>query len=143
MDKFKIFDIRNPNGSINSGEKQYLYCLFRPLEEKTYKFEVKIKVFDIYRLIQDLVITLEGKGFTNRPNQALTKEIEDIPRQRSLVSNFGSKVFFSIEEIDFGELEPEQCEHRIIILYNLSNVNRLNFKFKTTGLIWLEINFFK
>jgi len=35
---FKVFDIKNPQGTLNPGEKQYLYCLFRPLEEKLYQF---------------------------------------------------------------------------------------------------------
>ena len=45
-------------------------------------------------------------------------------------------MFFSIEEIDFGELEKGKTEHRMIILYNQSTTHKLTFKFKKTGLIW-------
>lgn len=55
------------------------------------------------------------------------------------MSPIGSKVFLSIEEIDFGELAPGKSEHRIIILYNLSQTNKLKFRFKKTGLICSDI----
>ena len=45
------------------------------------------------------------------------------------------KVCFSLEEIDFEEVDIEDKEHRILILYNLSDVNKLSFSFKNTGLV--------
>lgn len=30
--QFNVFDIQNPQGSLLPNEKQYLYCLFKPLE---------------------------------------------------------------------------------------------------------------
>lgn len=45
------------------------------------------------------------------------------------MSTIGSKVCFSIEEIDFGKLLPGKAAHRIIILYNLSKTNKLHFDF--------------
>jgi hypothetical protein len=45
------------------------------------------------------------------------------------VSPIGSKVFFSIEEIQFGELHPLKSAHRLIILYNLSTVKKFSYDF--------------
>jgi len=47
-------------------------------------------------------------------------------------------VFFSIEEIDFGELESGKSEHRILLLYNVSKTNRFSFKFNQTGLVCMD-----
>lgn len=38
-------------------------------------------------------------------------------------------MFFSIEEIDFGELVPLKSAHRMIILYNLSQTKKFNYDF--------------
>jgi hypothetical protein len=50
------------------------------------------------------------------------------------VSPIGSKVFFSIEEIDFGKLLPGKAAHRMIILYNTSDHNKLNYDFGASNL---------
>jgi hypothetical protein len=42
---------------------------------------------------------------------------------------------FSIEEIDFGEVDPEIPSKRIVILYNMSSTQKLNFEFFKTGLL--------
>ena len=42
---------------------------------------------------------------------------------------------FSVEEIDFEEVYPNEKEHRILILYNLSEYKKLSFNFKNTGLV--------
>lgn len=51
--------------------------------------------------------------------------------QRSIVSDVGSKVFFSIEDIDFEEMKPEETKYRLVILYNMSKDHSLNFDFPT------------
>jgi hypothetical protein len=135
MSKYKILDIKNPSGGLNSNEKQYIYLLFRPLEAKRYLFNIKVHVFDLYKTFQELNLKIEGFGYSKKPPAKKESELMEIPKQRSLVSPIGSNVFFSIEEIDFGELEPGASQYRIIILYNLSKSNKLNFKFKPTGLL--------
>lgn len=134
----EVFTISNPNNSLLPSEKQYLYCLFKPLEKKRYSFRISIQVYDFVKLTQTVEVTLEGDGYekerlTNKQSAKPIKNTEDIPGQRSLVSEIGSKVFFSIEEIDFGVLRPNQTSHRMIILYNLSKNTSLNFEFPTQG----------
>ena len=51
------------------------------------------------------------------------------------MSTIGSQVCFSLEEIDFGTVDVKEIEHRVLILYNLSENNKLSFSFKNTGLV--------
>ena len=60
---FKIFDVKNPSGTLSPNEKQYLYCQFRPLETKLYTFDLKIQVFDLFRPIDEILVKIEGSGF--------------------------------------------------------------------------------
>ena len=41
----------------------------------------------------------------------------------------GSKVFFSIEDVDFGVMKALSTKYRMIILYNMSKTHALNFDF--------------
>lgn len=56
------------------------------------------------------------------------------------MSSIGSKVCFSIEEINFGVLLPGKPAQRILLLYNLSKANKLQFDFSQSalqmGLTW-------
>lgn len=110
-------------------EKQYLYCLFKPLEQKSYYFDLIIEVSDIVKVIQEVKLSITGFGYAHHPQRRNQDELDEIPRQRSFVSSIGSKVFFSIEEIDFGELVPLKSAHRMIILYNLSNQKKFSYDF--------------
>lgn len=76
-----------------------------------------------------MTVKVDGLGYFMNPPKTISNQVQEIPSARSLVSPIGSKVFFSIEEIDFGELEYGKSEHRIILLYNLSTTNKFNFKF--------------
>ena len=40
-----------------------------------------------------------------------------------------------MEEIDFGDVNVNESEYRILILYNLSSTHKLSFSFKNTGLV--------
>ena len=40
-----------------------------------------------------------------------------------------------MEEIDFGDINVNESEYRILILYNLSDTNKLSYQFKNTGLV--------
>ena len=134
--KHKIFDIQNLSGNVNAGEKQYLYCQFRPLEKKLYNFKVNINVSDLFKQIDSIELKIQGSGYVKTKKEKPSMKKEELPSQRSLVSSIGSEVFFSIEDIDFGNIEPGKYEHRMIILYNISKTKKLGFNFKITGLIW-------
>ncbi|CAD8141208.1 unnamed protein product [Paramecium octaurelia] len=127
--QFNVFDIQNPQGSLLPNEKQYLYCLFKPLEQKTYYFELLVEVSDMVKVIQPVKLAIQGRGYANQPKNQVQKQAIEIPRQRSHQSPIGSKVFFSLEEIDFGELLPLKSAHRMIILYNQSADRKFTFDF--------------
>ena len=118
----------------------FIYCNFNPFEAKLYTFNVKVNVFDFdgneAQPPIDLVIL--GQGYANKPpKQKAQKKEGEYPSQRSTVSKYGSSVFFSIEEVDFGKMKPNTSEHRIIILYNSNNMQRLLYKInQNTPLIW-------
>lgn len=132
----KLLDIQNPSKTLNPGEKAYLYCLFKPSEAKRYDFELPIQVSDFVSVIQELKVTLTGSGYNLKPNKYDHAHHEEIPTQRSFVSQLGSKVFFSIEELDFGEVESQKPQYRLILLYNAHKSRRLTYDFFKTGLVW-------
>lgn len=73
-------------------------------------------MYDFNKEIQLIELTLTGNMLKN----SLKKEDKVIPFQRSMVSEVGSKVFFSIEEIDFGKMESNTTKYKVILLYNMS-----------------------
>ena len=77
---------------------------------------------------------MDCEGYFKHKNQVVASQ-EELPCQRSQVSTIGSQVCFSLEEIDFGLVKAQESEHRILILYNLSEESPLVFNFKNTGLV--------
>lgn len=72
---------------------------------KTYNFTVLVHVFDFNKEIQTIELRVQGKGFSG--NKPLVKAINrPTIGQRSNFSDVGTKVFFSIEDIDFEEMQP-------------------------------------
>ncbi len=61
---------------------------------------------------------------------------EDLPLCRANLNEFGSMAAFSLEEIDFGDLEKGEPSRRMVILYNLHATQKLKFEFSKTLLMW-------
>lgn len=134
---FRVFDIENPEGVLMPNEIQYLYTVFRPLECKNYKLDLPIKVSDIEGVVQKLSLKLNGIGYQGEENRP--KEVqfyEDLPKCRAHChADDELQAAFSIEEIDFGEVDPEVPSKRMVILYNMSQTQKLSFEFFKTGLL--------
>lgn len=134
---FRVFDIENPEGVLMPNEIQYLYTVFRPLESKHYKLELPIKVSDIEGVVQNINLKLNGIGYQDEKNKP--KEVqfyEDLPKCRAHCNSDDElQAAFSIEEIDFGEVDPEVPSKRMVILYNMSQTQKLSFEFFKTGLL--------
>lgn len=133
-----VFRIENPNYHLISGENHYLYCLYKPLIRKRYRFTVLVHVFDFNKEIQAIELAIEGQGTKQLPApvpalkpHARKPHAKPIPGQRTTVSEIGSKVFFSIEEIDFEEMAARETKYRLVILYNMSKDHALNYDFPT------------
>lgn len=134
---FRVFDIENPEGVLMPNEIQYLYTVFRPLESKKYRIELPIKVSDIEGVVQNISLKLNGVGYQGENNKP--KEVqfyEDLPKCRAHCNSDDElQAAFSIEEIDFGEVDPEVPSKRMVILYNMSQTQKLSFEFFKTGLL--------
>jgi hypothetical protein len=66
--------------------------------------------------------TLKVRGVGYHFEEKKPKELpfyEDLPKCRANINDVGSMSAFSIEEIDFGELEKGELSRRFVILYNL------------------------
>ena len=132
----KIFDVVKPDGVLGPYDKSYLQCQFKPLEAKLYQFNIPVIVSDFSGVIDTIVLNIEGRGYNTRPPKELANMREEIPTQRSFVSSIGSKVFFSIEEIDFGEVESQKPEYRLLLLYNAHEEKKLKYDFAKPTLAW-------
>ena len=127
-----VFKIENPNHFLLAGENHYIYCLYKPLIKKKYRFTVLVHVFDFNREIQTLSLSVDGTGIKEvKKHDEVGSISRPIPGQRTMVSEVGSKVFFSIEEIDFEEMQANETKYRMIILYNMAKDHSLNYDFPT------------
>ena len=135
---FRVFEIQNPEGTLLTNEIQFIYTLFRPLEAKEYFLDLPIKVTDIEGpSLETYTLRLRGYGYhyeTKKPEEPAF--YEDLPKCRSNLNDNGSLAAFSLEEIDFGELETGELSRRFVILYNLHPTQRLKFDFAKSGLMW-------
>jgi hypothetical protein len=73
---------------------------------------------------------VQGRG-TAQGKDVPVKASRPTIGQRNTVSEIGSKVFFSIEDIDFEKMEPEETKYRLVILYNMSKDRSLTYDFPT------------
>jgi len=132
-----VFDIENPEGVLMPNEIQYLYTVFRPLESRKYFLNLPIKVSDIEGIVQNISLKLNGVGYqgeANKPNEI--QFYEDLPKCRAHAKGDDElQAAFSIEELDFGEVDPEVPSKRMVILYNMSPTQKLSFEFFKTGLL--------
>jgi len=91
------------------------------LEAKDYSLDLPIKITDIDGSSADsYMLKLRGIGYHFEDKKP--KEVpfyEDLPKCRANLNEHGSMAAFSIEEVDFGELEKGELQRRFVILYNL------------------------
>lgn len=63
---------------------------------------------------------LTGQGYHYEDKKPIELPFyEDLPKCRANLNEQGSMAAFSVEEIDFGELEKGDNSRRFVILYNL------------------------
>ena len=136
---FKVFEISNPEGTLAANDTQYIYCLFRPLEAKEYSVDLPIKISDIEGPSPQMpVLKLRGTGYHPEAEHEKPDEVqfyEDLPACRAYLGEEGQQAAFSIESIDFAELETGQIANRFVILYNMHPTQRLKFEFQQSGLM--------
>ena len=57
-----------------------------------------------------------------------------MPLCRANLADGGAMAAFSMESIDFGELEANEPSRRFVVLYNIDPIEKCNFKFANSGL---------
>jgi len=83
------------------------------------------------------MLRLRGVGYHFEDKKPSDPQLYvDLPKCRANLNEFGSMAAFSIEEIDFGELEKGEVSRRFVILYNLHPTQKLRFEFQKSGLLW-------
>ncbi len=83
------------------------------------------------------MLKIRGVGYHFEEKKPLeVRFYDDLPKCRANLNENGSNAAFSIEEIDFGELEKGELSRRFVILYNLSSTQKLKFEFAKSGLMW-------
>jgi len=122
---------------IQPSKSEYIYVMFRPIEAKTYSIELPIIVKDIEGT-QNVTLKIEGTGY--HPLEEAIPPYKSIfnstPLCRSNLKGLGQKASFSLDEVDFGEVDPNVPSRRMIILYNHSENDSFDFAFEMTGLVW-------
>lgn len=122
---------------IQPNKSEYIYVMFRPIEAKTYSIELPITVKDIEGA-QNVTLKIEGSGY--HPLEGSTPIHQSVfsstPLCRSNLKGLGQMASFSLDEVDFGEVDPDTPSRRMILMYNHSEKNSLNFVFEMTGLVW-------
>lgn len=96
--------------------------MFRPLEAKSYRLDLPIKVSDIEGpSAENYTLRLRGDGYHLEASKPQEQQFfEDMPICRAHLTDNGSMAAFSTESIDFGDLQAGELSKRFVILYNLN-----------------------
>lgn len=60
-------------------EKQYLYCLFKPLESKKYFHILTIKANDFMKPLKDIKLHVIGEGYSKWPKKVIKSKENEYP----------------------------------------------------------------
>ena len=97
------------------------------MEAKDYSLDLPIKIRDIEgpNPLQ-YMLRLRGTGYHYEEKKPADPKLYiDLPKCRANLNEFGSMAAFSIEELDFGELEKGEVSRKFVILYNLHQTQKL------------------
>ena len=82
------------------------------------------------------MLRLRGHGYQHIEKKPEEMQFyENLPLCRANLNDNGSMAAFSMESIDFGELDPNEPSRRFVILYNMHQTNKMKFDFQKTGLM--------
>ena len=122
---------------VQPNKSEFIYVMFKPIEAKQYYVELPITVRDIEGA-QNVTLKIEGTGYD--PSTGIIPQHQSIfnglPPCRSNLKDLGPKVSFSLDEVDFGEVDEHTPSRRMVVMYNHSERYALNFVFGMTGLVW-------
>lgn len=108
----------------------------RPAEAKEYNFFVDVKSSDIVKELETKRIHLKGWGYDEKIPRESIMPPSEIPKFKCSSDELSPQAFFSIEELDFGEVSARESVSRIVILFNNSTTSAMSFEFTKTKFVW-------
>lgn len=109
---------------------------FRPAEAKRYDFYINVRSSDIVKELESKRIHLCGWGYDAEvPHESLAIQSQ-MPNFKCSSDDLSPQTYFSVEELDFGEVSARETVSRVVILYNASNHSPVAFNFKDPKFIW-------
>jgi hypothetical protein len=108
----------------------------RPTEAKEYNFHLKAKAFDMVRELETKLIHIKGWGYQDKSIQPENLTSDEIPLFKCTNNELSPEAFFSLEEIDYGEVQAKEYVPRFVLLHNNSTQSKLEFNFEAPSFIW-------
>ena len=88
------------------------------------------------RELETTRIHLRGWGFDSQTSAPESPPAPEIPNFKSSGDSLSPQAFFSIEEVNFGEVSSGEIVSRIFILFNQSSVDSFKFEFDRPKFVW-------
>lgn len=134
---FSIPTHKRKKAPVHPNRCEFIYVMFKPIEAKTYAVELPIIVKDT-EANKEVMLRIEGTGYhpaqeSPPPHQSL---FVSVPPYRSNLKGLGPNVSFSLDEVDFGTVDEQTPCRKMVVMYNHSEKNSLNYIFGHTGLVW-------
>lgn len=133
-----LISFENSEQSLVPNEKKNLMVLFKPVEVKTYTFNVTLSVYDFFKEIQQIDFMFTGRG-SNDENDINHNEFfkveDDIEAEKQVLSPDDHVAYLSQEHLDFRNIEYGKTHKRVIFLYNNSPIESFSFEFTNYALL--------
>ena len=112
--------------------------LFKPVEAKTYIFNVIVRVYDFFKEIQQIHFIFTGKGSNDEDqirNNEFFKVEDDIEAEKQVMATDDHVAYLSQEHLDFRNIEYGKTHRRVIFLYNNSASETFTYDFVNYSLL--------
>ena len=97
---------------------------------------MNVKSSDIIKELETKRIHLRGWGYDAEKSTDSILLPSEMPKFKCSGDELSPQAFFSIEELDYGEVSAKETVSRVVILFNNSNTSRLKFEFEKPRFIW-------
>lgn len=127
-----IISFKNESGQLQPGEKQNLLVLFKPVSQEKVILSVNLHIKDFFKEIEVLKINLFGQGTMSFSHIQMNKffkiedHMEDCDRENTTCEK--EQAYFSSKLLDFRNIDMSRSHFRLIIIYNNSESQLINFE---------------
>ena len=88
------------------------------------------------RDLETTKIHLKGWGYDTSMIPPEPENLVEIPKFKSSSDELSPQAFFSIEEVDFGDVSSGETVSRVFILFNNSVSSTFKFEFEKPRFVW-------